>query len=125
MQYSYFCVTQFRVGIIIKPFDFQDSSGHAAAAQEVNLDDQSNDPMDESHSFDLNFTNPVSRRRQSVELPPPLPNSSEQPILPPPPPPPEDEDSRSNSVNEPSKKGKSKSRVKLTKLYFTHSCCKA
>lgn len=100
-------------------FNFQDSSGHAAAAQEVNLDDQSNDPMDESNSFpDLDFSNPrhtfdatISRRRQSVELPPPLPHSSDQQILPPPPPPPEDEDedSRSNSVIEPSKKGKNKS----------------
>ncbi len=96
--------------ISIITFNFKDSSSHAAAAQEVNLDDQSNDPMDLDFAHpQQNFESSISRRRHSSESAPPLPSSSEQQtILPPPPPPPEDEDSLSNSVSEPSKNSKSK-----------------
>jgi hypothetical protein len=95
---------------------FQNSSGHAAAEEEVTLNDhQSNEPMDNSHGFpdpdfvqsEQNFD--VTTFRKSFESAPPLPSSSERPILPPPPPPPPpgDEDSWSNPENKPSEKDKS------------------
>jgi hypothetical protein len=98
-------------------FNFKDSSGHATAEQEVNLNDhQSNEPMDNSHGFpDPDFVHSeqnfdATAFRKSFESAPPLPSSSEQRILPPPPPPPPpgDEDSRSNPVSK-SQKDKSKS----------------